>query len=296
MQVDSDQSSPDIQHLLLSDLSVLEFISRDLPSYVPETVFEIQKKWNMAVKNLKTSIDKNKNSEALQQAFDTLSRLHWTGQLQPFHIIDLHQLSTFFTADWLTDDHELVMLNALKEDLVIVGKADESYIENTAFMILLGNAYRDQNYTEKSCEWLRKRGNALKNGEKRYLSMIANRGGVHWVAIILDFDKKYLYYGDSFGTNILAEHHKIIDWWTEYHAGVRFTLHTLPTAQQLDNFSCGIFAWDALRLFYGLEKSLMDPRYPFECRAKVFLHLSNYYRVSVKLYIIEWPHSYQQSS
>ena len=276
-----DQSSPEIQ-LLLSDLSVLEFVAQDLPPSAPEMVCEIQKKWKTAVQNLETFIRKNKNSEALQQAFDTLSQLHWTGQLEPFHIIDLHQLSIFFTADWLTDEHELVMLKALKEDLVVIGRADESFIEDTAFITLLGNAYRDKNYSDKSCEWLRKRGDALRNGEKRYLTTIVNLGGVHWAAIILDFDKKYLYYGDSFGTKILADHRRVLDWWTEHHTGVKFTLHTLPTAQQLDTFSCGIFAWDALRLFYGLEKSLMVPRHPFECRAKVFLRLSKYYRVSVK--------------
>lgn len=270
----------------MSQLSVIEFVTQDLPLSVPATTRKIQQKWSVAIKNLKISIDKNKDCQALQQAFDTLSRMHWTGQLQPFYDdinLPSHQLSIYFTADWLTDDHKLVMLSALKEDLVVVGKADESFIENTAFMVLLGNAFKDQhNYTGKSYEWLRKRGDALINGEKRYLSTIGNRGGVHWVAIILDFDQKSLFYGDSLGTNISADHHKIINWWTEYHASVQFTLHTLPTAQQLDSFSCGIFAWDALRLFYSLEKSLMDPRYPFECRAKVFLRLMKYYRVSVK--------------
>lgn len=281
-------SSPDIQQHLPgpSDLSVLEFVAQDLPLSAPATTCKIQQKWSMAVRNLKASIDKNKDSEVLQQAFDTLSQMTWTGWLQPFdrdYGINIHQLSIYFTAEWLTDDHELVMLGALKENLVVVGKADDSFIENTAFMVLLGSAFRDQhNYTEKSYEWLRKRGVALTNGEKRYLSTIANQGGVHWVAIILDFDKKCLYYGDSLGKNISADHRRIIDWWTEYHTGIQFTLHTLPTAQQLDNFSCGIFAWDALRLFYGLETSLMDPEYPFECRAKVFLHLSKYYNVSVE--------------
>jgi len=64
-----DQSSPDIQHLLVSDLSVLEFVAQDLPASAPEMMCEIQKKWNMAVKNLKTSIDKNQNSEALPECY-----------------------------------------------------------------------------------------------------------------------------------------------------------------------------------------------------------------------------------
>jgi hypothetical protein len=113
----------------------------------------------MAFINLKASIDKDTDShgEALQQAFDTLLQMAWTGRLQLFYNrINLNELSIYFTSDWLTDDHELVMLNSLKEDLIIIGKANESFIKNMAFMELLGNTFRSQHtcYTEKSYEWL----------------------------------------------------------------------------------------------------------------------------------------------
>jgi hypothetical protein len=45
---------------------------------------KIQEKWSMAVTNLKASMNKNKNSIIFQQAIDILSRMTWTGRLQPF--------------------------------------------------------------------------------------------------------------------------------------------------------------------------------------------------------------------
>lgn len=242
---------------------------------------KIQKKWITAIRNLELQMNQDPESIPLRRAFNALSHIPWTGQLQGFHdTIELEKLSTYFTQEWLSDDHELVMLSALKDDLRAAGKED-SFIENTSFMLLLGNAYKDQQkYTTERCyEWLRHRGDELAIGEKRYLSTIANQDGVHWVAIILDFDQQRILYGDPFGNRISAEHHTIINWWTEHHVGVHFTLHDLPTKRQVDNFSCGILSWDSLRLHYELvsESESLMIYCPFECRADVFLRLTDYY-------------------
>ncbi|KAG5649971.1 hypothetical protein H0H81_001272 [Sphagnurus paluster] len=189
------------------------------------SIRKIQQKWRTAIASLETQIDRNKESGPLRQAFFTLSQIQWTGRLQGFRKgIDLHQLSVYFTREWLTNDHELVMLDALKDDLVIAGKPDESFIENTAFILLLGNAFKDkQGYMDGSCyEWLHQQGDdlAIRDTGKRLLSTIANQDGVHWVAIILDFGRQRLYHGNPYGNCISEEHHAIIDWWTEHHANV----------------------------------------------------------------------------
>ena len=95
-------------------------------------------------------------------------------------ILSNEKLSVYFTQEWLSDDHELVMLSALKDNLIAAGNKD-SFIENTAFMLLLGSAYQDQQaYTTEKCyEWLRHQGDELAIGEKRYLSTVANQDGVH---------------------------------------------------------------------------------------------------------------------
>jgi hypothetical protein len=252
------------------------------------SIREIQKKWKSAIRNLEVQMNQDKESIPLRQAFNALSHIPWTGRLQGFQdTIELEKLSIYFTQDWLSDDHELVMLSSLKDDLLTAGKED-SFIENTAFMLLLGNAYRDQQaYTTERCyEWLRHRGDELAIGEKRYLSTIANQDNVHWVAIVLDFDQRKILYGDSYEKCISAEHHTIIDWWTEHHVGMCFTIRDLPVRRQVDNFSCGILAWDSLRLHYGLATSSMN-LCPFECRATVFLRLTEYYhkdKVSGNIY------------
>jgi hypothetical protein len=122
---------------------------------------KIHMKWKTAVRNLEVQMNQNQESIPLRRAFNALSHIPWTGQLQGFYdTIKLEKLSVYFTQEWLSDDHELVMLSSLKDNLLAAGKED-SFIENTAFMLLLGNAYRDQQvYTTERCyKWLRhKRG------------------------------------------------------------------------------------------------------------------------------------------
>lgn len=119
----------------------------------------------------------------LWQAFNALSYIPWTGQLHDFHATIKHEkLSIYLTQEWLSDDHELIMLSTVKGDLLVAGNKD-SFIENTAFMLLLGNAFQDQlAYTTEKCyEWLHHWGDELAIEEKRYLSTIANQDGVHWL-------------------------------------------------------------------------------------------------------------------
>jgi hypothetical protein len=98
------------------------------------SVRKTQENWKTAVQNLERQMARNQDDLLLQETFNSLAYVPWTGYLQGFHsTIQLHQLSVYFTRDWLTDDHQLVMLDTLKEDLVMTGQ-DNYFIENTAFM------------------------------------------------------------------------------------------------------------------------------------------------------------------
>jgi hypothetical protein len=238
-----------------------------------------QENWRKAIENLKTQMEWNQNSSPLRKAFNSLAYVPWTGQLQGVHdTIEIHQLSSYFTRDWLTDDHELVMLSMLKDTLATEG--DNCYVENTAFMTLLAAAHdkKDEYGTERAYGWIRKRGEDLTSCQKRYLATVANQDNSHWVALILDFESQELLYGDSFGHPISADMHTIIDWWTHYHTNSRFTIHTLPISRQQDSFSCGMLVWDALRhrLMPGAP-TLMDPQQPFREQADMFLQLTMAY-------------------
>ena len=238
-----------------------------------------QENWRKAIEKLKIQMERNQNSSPLRKAFNSLAYVPWTGQLQGVRdTIEVHELSLYFTRDWLTDDHELVMLSMLKKTISTEG--NNCFVENTAFMTLLAAAYdkKDEYGTEHAYGWIRKRGEDLASCQKRYLATVANQDNTHWVALIVDFESQELLYGDSFGHPISADMHAVIDWWTHYHTNSRFTVRTLPISRQQDSFSCGMLAWDALRhrLASGAP-NLMDPQQPFHERADMFLQLTMAY-------------------
>jgi hypothetical protein len=104
----------------------------------------MQESWRKAVQNLETQMAGSQDSLVLHKAFNSLAYILWTGQLQGLHDpIELHQLSVYFTRDWLTDDHELIMLDVLKEDLSRRGE-NTCFVENTAFITLLSAAYQNK--------------------------------------------------------------------------------------------------------------------------------------------------------
>jgi hypothetical protein len=240
-------------------------------------VRKTQENWKRAIQNLEMQMAGNQDSSLLRKAFNSLAYVLWMGNLQGFHnMIEIHQLSAYFTRDWLTDDHILIMLDTLKEDLSTTGK-DNCFIENTAFMTLLSGAYsnKDEYRTKRIYGWMRKRGEDLADGHKRYLATVANQDNVHWVALVVDFATQELLYGDSFGHPISADMLAVISWWTHYHTNSQFVVRALPISRQQDNFSCGMLAWDALRHYLGHgAHALMDPQQPFHDRAEMFLQLT----------------------
>ncbi|KAF5321301.1 hypothetical protein D9619_000198 [Psilocybe cf. subviscida] len=204
----------------------------DLASYWKECLGQlaIQEKWMEAV-------------EAI------LPRLPWTGRLNGFaNTINIDQLLLFLTREWLTDDHELILLDILKEDLACANHS-KVFVENTAFMVLLGTAYaNDEEYaTSSHYQWMREYGEALVSGKKRYLATIMNHRNVHWTALLIDFSLETIQFGDLKKQPMPANHKSVIEWWIKQHTPTRFTHETMPIARQTDNYSCGMLAWYALR-------------------------------------------------
>ena len=102
----------------------------------------INTKFKKVVTNICCNLD---NSPIYAQANAILLHLPWTGNLTGFtNTIDIHQLSAFLTDEWLTDDHELIMLDILKQDLATANCSDNVFIENMAFLTLLTVACHNQ--------------------------------------------------------------------------------------------------------------------------------------------------------
>jgi Ulp1 family protease catalytic subunit len=157
-----------------------------------------------------------------------------------------------------------------------------AFIESTHFTTLLITAYNDEERysTERCYGWIRDRGNQLANGSKTYLATIINQNNTHWVALVIDFDKKVIWYGDSTGHPMEKGLKTIIAWWTFYHTGVHFSYASLVIGIQRDSYSCGMLAWDAL--WYRLagpspSVTQMDPSQPSDERLKMFFRLVKHY-------------------
>ena len=236
---------------------------------------EVQISWQHAVNNLQARIDK-KNSELLQAALRSLSYTPWFGNVPLNEVVTVQKLSAFLTTEWLADEHELLMLDLLKKDLDDEGQG-HIFVENTAFLLLLKAAKADQqNYPiKKHYQWLRERGEALANGDKTHLATIVNIEGSHWVAVIIDSQKKQIHYGDSFRHTIPNDLKQVFNWWLGYHIGnAPFSYQPLPVVTQSDTFSCGILCWDGLRSFLLKSKpGLINPMQALDERIRIFLRL-----------------------
>lgn len=64
---------------------------------------------------------------------------------------------------------------------------------------------------------LRELGEDIANGGAKQLATVANVGGDHWIALIVDFTSKAVYYFDSLKQPIDSELQEAYDWWIGQH-------------------------------------------------------------------------------
>ncbi|TFK73851.1 hypothetical protein BDN72DRAFT_760833, partial [Pluteus cervinus] len=238
--------------------------------------------WSKGVNELDARIQSTPTN-LLRRAKLALNHIPWTGHLLGFpNSTELHHLCTYLTDGWLTDEHELVMLDLLKDDLKNEGQ-EHILIEDPHFTSLLTTAYheRDRYPVESTFKWIRDHGTQLAQGKKTHLATIANLNNRHWVSYILDFTEQSVWYADSMGNQIPDELRTVLLWWIGVHTGRHFIFLELPVSIQLDGYSCGILSWDALRYKLSLSCARLTPASEaLDERVAVFLRLIKYYRVS----------------
>ena len=237
---------------------------------------DAQMKWHAAHHELVAQQMLKPNNHLLNCVLNTLSCIPWTGQLRVCQTsIDIHKLWVFLSKEWLSDDHLLVMLDLLQEDITTEYQ-NKIFIENMHFMDILTAAYHKcTHYTSaRSFRWIRECGQQLAAGEKTHLATIINISNVHWVSMIIDFTHSQILYGDLAGQPIDKKIMKILGWWTTYHMGTEFLVTGLNISIQHDSYSCGMFAWDVLR--YELSNHSTERLHPAHAsadRLRMFLRL-----------------------
>jgi hypothetical protein len=241
-----------------------------------------QSKWQDSVDRLKLRLSQEPQSELVIRSFHTLTYFPWSTSLRGPEldgVIASDVLSAFFTTEWLSDEHQYLMLQLLKKDLQ---EEDQHNIlvENTTFFLMLTAAYNDrENYNDGHYRWLRQRGEDLAAGRMSCLATIVNLNNNHWVALIIDYQKRLTLYGDPMESPISSNLQQVVDWWTGYHAQCSFTYRTLRVSSQSDSYSCGVLSWDSLRRHLLREESgLPDECRMDDVRLQIFLRLTGSYR------------------
>lgn len=96
---------------------------------------------------------------------------------------------------------------------------------------------------------------------------------LHWVSIVINFRQSRILYGDSLGQGMQRREHKACKEWIEHlikRSGVltggKITISNLPTGQQLDSNSCGLFALNSIAHHYLNEPLLPSDSTTLACR------------------------------
>lgn len=126
--------------------------------------------------------DGEKTDSIIQEAYDILACIPWSGNIQGFDEREpLHKIATYASHSWLGTTHKNQMLDLLQRDLLFSGSSIE--IANMAFFGTLRKAYEhcDTGKYEDSCSfaWVRGIREALVNGKRDGLGTMVNIGGDH---------------------------------------------------------------------------------------------------------------------
>jgi len=248
------------------------------------SIRDTQSKWQRALDNIRSRITRNPTSSLLNDVYGTLSWLPWTGDLLRNtynNSIERSELSAFLTTEWLSDDHELLMLDLVKDDLAQAGQ-EHTLVENTAFTLLLAAAYHDrQNYsTSKHYAWLRQKADLLSSGAKTILATISNKDNSHCVSIVVNSQTRQVLFADPLGNPVPQALRRNLDWWISYHNdGDIFNYTSLPISLQVDSYSCGVLAWDAVRCFLLEGFTLVEAHAALDERLRIYLRLVSVERV-----------------
>ncbi|KAF8144091.1 hypothetical protein K438DRAFT_2102869 [Mycena galopus ATCC 62051] len=84
---------------------------------------------------------------------------------------------------------------------------------------------------------LRELGEDIGNGGPKQLATVVNVGGDHWIALIVNFASKAVYYFDSLKQPVDSELQEAYNWWIGQHHSTEFGWVTLPCLRQRDRYN-----------------------------------------------------------
>ncbi|KAH0834859.1 hypothetical protein J3R83DRAFT_10486 [Lanmaoa asiatica] len=228
--------------------------------------------------------------ELIQQVYMTLKTLPWSGFIHGFTTQEtIHHLAAYMTQEWLSDTHEIQMVELLRSAVHRHMINPMVELEGPYFHTYIKSAFEAGGISYQnlpSFSRARGLGESLQAGQHTSVGFISNVDNNHWIATVIDFSNSRILYGDSLEGEPREEFVNVLQWWTRYHTSTDFVIQKLAIPTQCDSFSCGILAFNALAHFYLPDQyPLLDvQRVADEC-LRIFLevaqcHLSHAITVS----------------
>jgi hypothetical protein len=247
------------------------------------SIRRIRQKWAKADESLQKQTKPRHGIPAsetglIQDVYNVLSCIPWGRKIRGFSAsVGTEYLAAYATTEWLNDEHITHMLDLLRCDVIWEGLSQSVEVESVWFIPKLMEGYSDQEkYSlHRSYCWIRGQGQALGTGAREQVVSIGNVGKNHWIALVMDFARGTVFYGDSLGKKISDNLRVVLDWWIYLHTGHCFDYCDLPITRQQDSYSCGLLAWLALVVFLSKGKhTLVDPSCAAQERLKVLLRVA----------------------
>ncbi|TFK90196.1 hypothetical protein K466DRAFT_543888 [Polyporus arcularius HHB13444] len=191
------------------------------------------------------------NHLIVNKVLTLLSLLPWSATLSGFSNHEpMETLTRYLSRAWLSDVHENQLLDILRTKLMrrVAGHVVEletTYLWRSLEAAFQGND-RDRYRQHGAFSRLRGLGELLATGERHHLGLLVNRRNTHWVAIVVDFPKAEILFGDSLGHAPDPELMATMSWWLNCHTASPFSWRSLKITRQNDAHSCGVLSWNAL--------------------------------------------------
>jgi Ulp1 protease family, C-terminal catalytic domain len=231
-------------------------------------VMFIKERWDRAVQYLvKPDTDLRNgglSEEKAEEVCQEIQALPWDSLVKGFEDQGrLFQLHTYCSRDWLSSIHINYMLDLLKSDLGLTVDVSTS-IRHTYLtqQVLAAYYYGNETYlTSKSYRAIRELAQDLATGIQDKLGTVLNVDGNHWIALMVDFQTRRVYYGNSLGGAINEELRVAYNWWFSLHNENAFEWVPMKITKQQDTYSCGLLAINALaHILDSKQFDLMDPK------------------------------------
>lgn len=168
-------------------------------------------------------------------------------------------MATYCSTRYLSDEHIDQMLAVVLDDVRRIRPADTTLtilpmVYTQKIMTTFRNGKRYQKRHSET--FLHDLGDRLADGTLSTVGCVVHIDGNHWVAVVIDMRAKTLFYGDSLDASSGARGYKqtlggrevpqALCWWLGQHGISKMDIDRLPTTIQVDGYSCGLMACNAV--------------------------------------------------